>query len=90
MHLNGRPDIAWGEIPETTKRPSPVTGGRGDRPHPRELQPCGTMAAYKRHRKRDETPCDACAEANRQDYRSRYNATGAGKAESRHNRRPAS
>ncbi len=31
-----------------------------------ELRPCGTVAAYARHRKRKETPCDACREANRQ------------------------
>ncbi len=55
----------------------------------RPLKPCGTMAAYKRHRKADEAPCPACAEACRVDYRRRYDATGAGKAESRHHRRPA-
>lgn len=49
-------------------------------PENRSLQPCGTMAAYKRHRNRGETPCPACAEANRVDYRRRYAATGAGKA----------
>jgi hypothetical protein len=25
-----------------------------------ELKPCGTPAAYARHLKRDEAPCDAC------------------------------
>ncbi len=37
------------------------------------------MAAYKRHRKRGEPPCGACAEACRVDFRRRYAATGAGK-----------
>lgn len=29
------------------------------------LQPCGTRAAYVRHKKAGETPCDPCTEANR-------------------------
>jgi len=28
------------------------------------LQPCGTSAAYTRHRRAGETPCDACRRAN--------------------------
>ena len=41
---------------------------RGGPPQPRELKPHGTAAAYKRHRRHGETPCDACllAEAQRQ------------------------
>lgn len=31
----------------------------------RELQPCGTPAAYQRHLRRREDPCDACKAANR-------------------------
>ena len=31
----------------------------------RELQPCGTRAAYQRHMRRGEQPCKACREANR-------------------------
>lgn len=30
----------------------------------RELKPCGTHAAYQRHRRRGETPCTACLAAN--------------------------
>lgn len=33
---------------------------------PRPLQPCGTHAAYKRHKRRGERPCDACARAARE------------------------
>lgn len=33
----------------------------------RELAPCGTHAAYKRHRRRGEEPCQECREAAR-DY----------------------
>ena len=29
-----------------------------------ELRPCGTVAAYARHRRRRETPCDECVKAN--------------------------
>ena len=45
----------------------------------RPLQPCGTWAAWKRHNKRGEPPCEACAEAARVDYRRRYALNGAGK-----------
>ncbi|MGZ4663618.1 MAG: hypothetical protein ACXV5Q_00830 [Frankiaceae bacterium] len=34
-------------------------------PAPRQLQPCGTPAAYRRHQKAGETPCAPCVEANR-------------------------
>ena len=30
-----------------------------------KLRPCGTYAAFQRHQKRDEEPCEACAEAAR-------------------------
>lgn len=30
----------------------------------RQLQPCGTSAAYARHRAHGEEPCDACPAAN--------------------------
>ena len=30
----------------------------------RDLKPCGTTAAYQRHLRHGETPCDACREAN--------------------------
>lgn len=30
---------------------------------PRELKPCGTPAAYRRHLRYGEKPCDACREA---------------------------
>lgn len=42
---------------------SPGTTG-GGRMSARQLQPCGTMAAYTRHRRHGETPCAACMEAN--------------------------
>lgn len=29
----------------------------------RELAPCGTEAAYRRHRRQDETPCEDCKRA---------------------------
>ena len=32
----------------------------------RELAPCGTQAAYQRHRRNGETPCRPCARANSQ------------------------
>jgi hypothetical protein len=35
-------------------------------PAKRRLLPCGTYAAYYRHRKNKEEPCEACKEAHRQ------------------------
>lgn len=31
----------------------------------RTLQPCGTYAAYRRHLRKGETPCDLCKQASR-------------------------
>ena len=33
----------------------------------RELKPCGTVAAYRRHKRADEYPCTACLAANARD-----------------------
>lgn len=41
------------------------------RRRPRELAPCGTRAAYCRHRRRGEPVDDACAEASRVHTRER-------------------
>lgn len=38
---------------------------------PRELKPCGTVAAYQRHLARGETPCPACARERREYARQR-------------------
>lgn len=35
----------------------------------RALQPCGTWAAYKRHKRRGEEPCEACRQAAREQRR---------------------
>ena len=35
----------------------------------RILQPCGTYAAYRRHLRHKETPCDACRDANADRFR---------------------
>lgn len=37
----------------------------------RELQPCGTYAAYQRHLLASEEPCEACKQAARE-YRRAY------------------
>lgn len=40
---------------------------------PRLLQPCGTRAAYKRHRAYGQVPCEPCSRANYEyDRRLRY------------------
>jgi hypothetical protein len=35
-------------------------------------QPCGTWAAYKRHKRRGDEPCEPCGEAQRARGRARY------------------
>jgi len=55
----------------------------------RELQPCGTPAAYQRHVRRGEQPCDACREANRTYWRQWADRTGYGRARYRAMRRLA-
>jgi WhiB family redox-sensing transcriptional regulator len=61
----------WGAMSERQRR-SVRRSGRPSRG--RLLQPCGTMAAYARHKVNGEPTCDACrkvaAEYNR-DYRAR-------------------
>jgi hypothetical protein len=49
-----------------------------------ELKPCGTAAAFTRHRRHGETPCDACREARRIYGTARKRAKG-----SRPRQRPA-
>ena len=38
---------------------------------PRELKPCGTNAAYVRHRRHGEYPCADCLEAHNEENRKR-------------------
>lgn len=38
---------------------------------PRPLKPCGTRAAYQRHRRNGEKPCDACRQAESRAERER-------------------
>lgn len=37
----------------------------------RELQPCGTFAAYQRHKRKGEEPCEECAASARDQKNSR-------------------
>jgi hypothetical protein len=46
-----------------------------------DLKPCGTLAAYTRHKRRGEKPCEACRQAaarDWQDRKARKNAQQAG------------
>lgn len=47
---------------------------------PQELKPCGTPAAYQRHRINGERPCDACREADNAHRRARAAARREGAA----------
>lgn len=42
---------------------------------PRELKPCGTNAAYHRHRRNGEYPCAPCLEAHAQNVKEAKNAS---------------
>jgi hypothetical protein len=48
-----------------------VPWGKG----PNHLEPCGTDAAYRRHLRRKETPCEPCRAANRVGTRATSAAT---------------
>lgn len=41
----------------------------------RELKPCGTHAAYQRHRRSGEPPCSACLAANAEKTRAHKQAS---------------
>jgi hypothetical protein len=47
-------------------------GARTGMPGPPATQPCGTVAAYKRHLRHREPPCDPCREANAAYQHDRY------------------
>ena len=49
-----QPATDWGVVVNEYRR----------RPMPFELKPCGTDAAYRRHRRHGEKPCDTCREAH--------------------------
>ncbi|WP_028183481.1 hypothetical protein [Salinispora arenicola] len=54
-------DRPWLHLTAWTVTPRPARGP----------QPCGTPAAAKRHRERDEEPCEPCETAEREDWRLR-------------------
>lgn len=45
----------WGGMTENDRK--------GGRKKPRNLQPCGTVAAFQRHVRRREIPCESCRQA---------------------------
>lgn len=66
--IHQRPLGIWGGwLFRDGDKPAPVGAPRvaAERPAPRPLQPCGTNAAYERHRKLGETPCPPCLTAGR-------------------------
>ncbi len=46
----------------------------------RDLKPCGTTAAYRRHLRKGEHPCAACLAANAEAKKSKVDANRAGAA----------
>jgi len=53
---------------------------------PRELRPCGTNAAYIRHIRKGEKPCEPCRQAHLRDNRRKWHIASA-KVKGRYKRR---
>lgn len=64
------PPLAWYDVDLDDPAASPSVPTIGAR----ELQPCGTEAAYRRHLRRGEQPCRACVAAQRVGVRERRSA----------------
>jgi len=56
-------DGVWGGLSARERRRARVGAGARVRGVRGALEPCGTHAAYRRHLRHDETPCDACRQA---------------------------
>ena len=54
----------WGGMTRDERRAKPKPAPK-PKPKPRTPQPCGTKAAYQRHRYKGEPACDACRKAIR-------------------------
>jgi hypothetical protein len=54
-----------GGEPDAWDAPSPKPPATGRRRAAYLLKGCGTDAAYRRHLRHGETPCDECTDANR-------------------------
>ena len=63
--INAEPDTVPADPAAYRRDPGPSLAVPAVRGRPRTA-PCGTMAAYKRHRRHGEQPCMACTIANRQ------------------------
>lgn len=53
------------DMPKRNSRKKRTRGK--NKPKPKELKPCGTNAAYQRHKRKDEYPCTPCLEAHAKD-----------------------
>lgn len=53
------------KVPKSNKRKRKARAARKRKP--KELKPCGTNAAYQRHRRKGEYPCGPCLEAHAED-----------------------
>lgn len=62
----GHHDVSgiWGATTEKDRQRIRRERGITVAPVRRDLKPCGTVAAYRRHQRRRETPCAACTVAH--------------------------
>jgi hypothetical protein len=61
--LNGRVAMTPAERQRKHRAKVGARVGQGRGPAPSE--PCGTLAAFRRHERAGEVPCEPCREANR-------------------------
>lgn len=57
--------IRAGYFYDSSQRPPVKAAASSVQAQTTRLRPCGTRAAYKRHKAWDEEPCDACVEVER-------------------------
>ncbi len=69
------PDVASAEYQRKWRASKGARTGQPGRP---VTQPCGTVAAYRRHGRNGEEPCEACRQAERERQAELYRRRKAG------------
>lgn len=69
-HVWEREGIFGGSTPDDRRR-FRLALGMSEPQDPKPMQPCGTEAAFRRHQRNSEVPCDACVVAYRDAVRAR-------------------
>lgn len=64
----------WVKVTSAADRAALVAAQRANRVTKPPLAPCGTVAAYRRHKDHKKTPCDLCRAAYQEAQRARHTA----------------